>query len=570
MAMREEYENGQTIVKNTDNLLQENELLDYIVKVEDENFRCHRVILAASSHFFRALFRSNMKEEKDGCVTLNGVRASAFQIILNCLYSGKVVLTLDNFVDIWQAADELQIDFIVQNCEDFAKKATSLENWEHIFETALRFSSKNAFSICKTFLLKNFDAVSGSKTLMELDFNKFYELIDSDYLEVSSEDKVLDTVMKWVEYVPEETFNGEENERENERKRPQVLTTLLKSVRTCLVSTPLLKHLLKHRLILSVTETRDILIDAVLYKTTHYNNGQWPTAATHRTCSEFEHCGVTFCNAQFIIITAIHKKILKCAENNIVTLDIACVVYDSDLYATGVKHQSNSTSTLCVLSNKSWNKIAEVKGRQLILVSCNDAIFVLSKIKSTIYSITKKNSIIKVEKFAKLPNTLSVKHATHYQKMILIFCSNKINQEEKTIVYQLDILTKKLTELEQLNGPAEQMISFSDDSNTYILQTNGEMWKILCSSKTMYFENVGFLWSGEKELCGALVYKQTLIICYQSSTIDTRNKKFSIDYFTKIVYWEMNGNCSNMVPAILRKSELRPARRRMTKSYIQN
>ena len=167
--MDAEYENSQTIVKNTDNLLQEKELFDYTVKVDGDKFRCHRVILAASSHFFRALLRSNMKEEKEGCVSLQGMTAATFQIILNSLYSGKIVLTKNNFVEFWQAADQLLVDFVVQNCEDYARKFTSLENFEKIFKTANSLNTKNALNMLKTFLLNNFDAVSDSNILMELD-----------------------------------------------------------------------------------------------------------------------------------------------------------------------------------------------------------------------------------------------------------------------------------------------------------------------------------------------------------------------------------------------------------------
>ncbi|XP_059171541.1 uncharacterized protein LOC131952738 [Physella acuta] len=586
--MSKKFKNSQTIVENTDNLLEENELLDYIVKVEDENFRCHRVILAASSHFFRALFRSNMKEEKEGCVTLSGMSAPTFQFILKSLYTGEVDLRSDNFIEVWQAADQLQVDFIVQNCEDFACEVIALENFEVIFKTAKSLNSKKVLDIRKTFLLEKFDEVSGTDVLMDLEFNDFNELIGSHDLKVSSEDIVLSTVMKWVEYFPEncyteindEAYSGMNNlqhnsangigldgmhasagtrVKANENKRIELLTTLLKSVRTCLVTSPLLMHFLKHRLILDNTEAKDILGKAVLHTTTH-KQGQWPTAAIHRACSEFEHCGIVCIdNSTIYIVTAASEELYKCASNNIV--NAAFVVFDSDLYMVGAEDEFKENSTLFALSDGCWNNITEIEGCQLILIPYEEFIFALNKANNTIYTITRKKFNTEVEDFTELPESLIVKHALIYQRKILIFCSVTVNGEEKTRVHQLDILTEELTELEQLNGPAEQIISFSDDNNTYVLQTNGNLWSICLSGSTVSFKYVIKLWTIHRKLHGALTYRQKLLIFGQNTNTESDEQKLLYQvkgYFNIIRYWGHDSTCSNFVPIILPKSELVP------------
>ncbi|XP_059171492.1 uncharacterized protein LOC131952711 [Physella acuta] len=584
--MSKKFENPKTVLKNTDSLLQEKELFDYSVKVEDENFRCHRVILAASSHFFRALFRSNMKEEKEGCVTLSGMSAPTFQFILKSLYTGEVDLRSDKFIEVWQAADQLQVDFIVQNCEDFACEVIALENFEVIFKTAKSLNSKKVLDIRKTFLLEKFDEVSGTDVLMDLEFNDFNELIGSNDLKVSSEDTVLATVMRWIEYVSENSltkdcnqaysginsventltdfdsldeFNDSEVET-NENKRIEVLITLLKSVRTCLVTTPLLKHFLKHQLI-GNTEAKDIIENAVLYNTTH-NQGQWLTASIHRACGEFEHCGlVCIDNSRIYTLTASTEEIHTCAANSAVNANVAFVVFDSDLYMTGSNAKFKRTSILYVLSGKSWQKVAHIKGRELILVSYEDCIFALNKANTTMYTITKQKCNTKVEEFTKLPDRLIVKHALTYKRKILIFCSVTVNGVEKTCVHQLDILTKELTELEQLNGPAEQIISFSDDNYTYVLQTNGNLWSICLSGSTVSFKYVIKLWTIHRKLHGALTYRQKLIIFGQNANTESAEQKlqYQLDgYFNNIRYWGHDSTCSNFVPIILPKSELVP------------
>ncbi|XP_059171668.1 kelch repeat and BTB domain-containing protein 3-like [Physella acuta] len=330
------YKRSNCITKNLESLLLEDELLDFAVEVEDVKVRCHRVVMAASSDFFRALLRCEMRGANDGCVTLNGISEPTFQHILKSIYSGTVILTLDNFIDVWKAVDQLQIEFMIADCETFALKVMSednlvniwtladklqkqeiitkceefalnvfIKNFEHIFKTAKTVESRKVMDACKSFMLKNFDGVSRMVSIMELPFEEFLRLIESRDLNMSSEDTVLETVIKWVKYVPENDvefavlkmslsdFQFEKgNDQSTEEKlvedsgdsyhgvsdcvelpideshnllevgnRIQLLATLLKSVRTSLVSTPILDYCLKHKLMLDNTEARDILIN---------------------------------------------------------------------------------------------------------------------------------------------------------------------------------------------------------------------------------------------------------------------------------------------------------------------
>ncbi|XP_059171504.1 kelch-like protein 22 [Physella acuta] len=578
------------VVKNTEKLLEEKRLLDFTVRVEDVELPCHRVILAASSHFFRALLMTDMKEAKEGCVTINGISLDIFQLILKSMYTGKITLTIDNCMDLWQAADQLQIDFIVENCADFATKVTSVENFEDMWKIAKNYNSDKLCSFLDKFLLDNFDTISqiNVRAIMELGFIDFNRLIVSYDLNVRNEDWLLKLVLKWVEYIPEKDNNEDKltdtkNESASEiisdnaselsliptetdklnkiqSNRIRKLTSLLNSVRTCLVSTPLLKHLLKHRLIINNTEARDILIDAVLYKTTHYNHGQWRTSAIHRGSSEWLNCGVICINNEFVIVEAYEPNVYTCVQCSELRLDVSLVVFDSYLFATGVKDSAETNSSLYVLCRKSWKKITEIPGRRLILVSYDQCIFILSKNKPEIYQIFPKCWNPKVEEFSKLPEIFKVRQAIHYERMILIFSSVTVNGEEKTAVHQLDILTKKLTELEQLNGPAKHLISFSDDDSNYILQKNGDMHTIKCELGKVVFQLIGTMENLPRKFQGALTYKKRLVISYPVLS-EKQFKKVHFDmlkdYFEEFSGWGyIDFPCSNLIPAVLPKNEL--------------
>lgn len=62
--------------------------------IESKHFHAHRVILAARSEYFRALFYGGLRESQDGnqVIELKECKADAFEILLGYIYTGKIRL----------------------------------------------------------------------------------------------------------------------------------------------------------------------------------------------------------------------------------------------------------------------------------------------------------------------------------------------------------------------------------------------------------------------------------------------------------------------------------------------
>ena len=104
-------------------------LTDVVVVVVGEvEFPCHRVILAAASDFFKAAITTDMREAREGQITLHDVTADVFSTLPSSIYEHKNVLTDHNLFDVWAAADMLQMRSIIAQCAVKCKK---------IFETVL-------------------------------------------------------------------------------------------------------------------------------------------------------------------------------------------------------------------------------------------------------------------------------------------------------------------------------------------------------------------------------------------------------------------------------------------------
>ncbi|CAL1532007.1 unnamed protein product [Lymnaea stagnalis] len=194
-------------------LWQENqETRDFTVVVEGRRFSCFRFVLEACSGFFSGLFRSCMKEKEVNSVTIGGMTSATFQLILDVLYTSADVITVKNVFDIWHAANQLQVEFLVKECEKFAISMLSKEHYEDIYQNAKMLSSTKVLEATLDFIIYNFENCKDNETILKLDDFELLAIVDSHELKVSTEDFVIETILKWADYYSD--FKDEEHATE--------------------------------------------------------------------------------------------------------------------------------------------------------------------------------------------------------------------------------------------------------------------------------------------------------------------------------------------------------------------
>ncbi|KAK0048945.1 kelch repeat and BTB domain-containing protein 3 [Biomphalaria pfeifferi] len=224
------------IVQGLSDFWKSEELQDFTVTLGTTKFGCHRFLLAACSGFFRGLFRSGMKETELKCVTVENISNKTFELILETLYTGRGVLTNDSIIDIWEAAQQLQIPFLITECEDFAKATLSLDNYIEYYKTAKLFNSKKE------------DEIS--------------ENSDKECMCLNSGEKMIRTGYNSFETSENKLPNVITNDASDDNRK-QYLCDLMSNTRTCLFSPKCLEKLISHPLIRESKEATDIIIEAL-------------------------------------------------------------------------------------------------------------------------------------------------------------------------------------------------------------------------------------------------------------------------------------------------------------------
>ncbi|MEJ1288426.1 zinc finger and BTB domain containing 10 [Cricetulus griseus] len=100
-------------------------LCDVSIVVSGKIFKAHKNILVAGSRFFKTLYCVSNKESpnQNNTTHLDIAAVQGFSDILDFLYSGNLVLSSQNVLEVMTVASYLQMSEVVQTCQSFIDEA---------------------------------------------------------------------------------------------------------------------------------------------------------------------------------------------------------------------------------------------------------------------------------------------------------------------------------------------------------------------------------------------------------------------------------------------------------------
>lgn len=103
-------------------------LCDVNIVVCGQVFRAHKNILVAGSRYFKTLYLLTKNESPDQTTVthLDVAAVQGFSVILDFLYSGNLLLTSQNAIEVMSVASYLQMSEVVQSCRAFIKDALNI------------------------------------------------------------------------------------------------------------------------------------------------------------------------------------------------------------------------------------------------------------------------------------------------------------------------------------------------------------------------------------------------------------------------------------------------------------
>ena len=253
---------------------EQGEFIDVGLKVGEEVFSAHRIVLAANSDYFHAMFAHGMKESNQEVIELKdeSISAAALKTVLDSIYSGDLQVNDENIFEVLVAADHLQVTSVVRQCCDYLQTQFvdqlrfDVQTFCRVSAIADRHGLKDLQEATQTKMAYIYKEICESEEfLSHVDADQHTRLLNRDDLSAPSETFVFKSVMQWIKHKKEE--------------RMTAAAKVIGTVRLGLVDIKALIEELNTEEMQTVQEIHTLLFDSAIY---HHNPSNTSKFATEK------------------------------------------------------------------------------------------------------------------------------------------------------------------------------------------------------------------------------------------------------------------------------------------------
>nr|CAH7714328.1 unnamed protein product [Callosobruchus chinensis] len=234
------------------NVMRKQKLLcDVTLVANDVEIPAHKMVLAACSPYFYAMF-SSFEESRQDRIVLQEVDHQALSLLVEYVYTSEIHVTEENVQVLLPAANLLQLTDVRDACCDFLQAQLHPTNCLGIRAFADLHGCLELLSHAESYIELHFPEVVECEEFLTLSHQHVSKLICSDRLTVPSEEKVFECVIAWVQHDLE--------------TRHKHLASLMEHVRLPLMSQDyLVQRVEEEPLLKADIQCKDYLIEALKY-----------------------------------------------------------------------------------------------------------------------------------------------------------------------------------------------------------------------------------------------------------------------------------------------------------------
>jgi len=175
-------------------------LTDVTLVAGERKIAAHRLLLAAASDYFAAMFTGNMTESSAQQVEILGVDPASLQQLVDYCYTGRLALQEDTVENLMSAACLLQLPAVTDSCCMFLKKLLHPSNCIGIRLFADAQSCLQLRNSARQYTEDNYMEVIKNQEFLLLPSSELVKLLSSDDLNIPSEEVVFQSLLSWLNY----------------------------------------------------------------------------------------------------------------------------------------------------------------------------------------------------------------------------------------------------------------------------------------------------------------------------------------------------------------------------------
>ncbi|KAK3753914.1 hypothetical protein RRG08_006298 [Elysia crispata] len=474
---------------------------DVLIQIGEAEFPCHRVILAAYSDYFMAMFTSGMQEDVTRTVKLNDVPQQIFASILDALYNGRDILDERNVIEVWRVASMLQVACLRQYCEDFLADHISNENCLTIWREARLSSCTVLANEAWNFVHREFPSIKSTEDFLACDLDDICLMVGSDDLNVAHEEEIVDAILLWVSH---------------EEARKIHLSKLMSLARLDLISEAfILRRLMTESMVMENQEVLEMVRRSLEYHILlARRHDECPPSAIYRRASALDNVMIVLGEGKdnfyaYRFKTEEWFQLPPIPED--MGLGSAACTFGDDIYVAGGKNTMAAFFQFETRKN-SWVKLASLNmgRRNHVHVAIGNRLYVLGGLNNEVTTLSSVECYdISKAQWTDVGNLHTAVRSSGSAVIgnKVIICGGK---ESDTVTSRSVQCFNTSTNTSYLLGamPAETCLprTISTGGKLYLITQEGSVWKMKLNDRSINIHQKTQLWDFARYWHGAILH----------------------------------------------------------------